>query len=70
MAELLAPMPGKVVALQVKVGDQVQNETEVLILESLKMEFPVYAGSSGSVKELKVAVNQEIEQGDVIAVIE
>lgn len=70
MNELLAPMPGKVVALQVKAGDQVERETEVLILESLKMEFPVYAGYSGTIKEIKVSVNQEVEQGDLLAVIE
>lgn len=70
MAELLAPMPGKVISLDVKVGDQVENETVVLVLDSLKMEFPVYAGASGSIKELKVEVNQEIEQGDLIAKIE
>lgn len=70
MSELLAPMPGRVVALQVKVGDEVEEDTDVVIVELLKTEFPVFAGINGVVKELKVSLNQEIERGDVIAVIE
>ncbi len=38
-----APMVGKIVAVKVKVGDQVKEDDEIVILEAMKMEMPIYA---------------------------
>jgi biotin carboxyl carrier protein len=56
----------KVVAAQ---GDTISNGDTIVILESMKMEIPVLAETSGTLTELKVEQGQVIQEGDVIAVI-
>ncbi len=65
-----APMAGKIVDIKVKVGDRVQEDDEVLILEAMKMEMPIVAPAAGVVKEIKAAVGQACEADQVLAVIE
>ncbi len=64
------PMVGKIVSVTVKVGDKVNEDDQVAVLEAMKMEMPVVAPASGTVKEIKVAPGQEVEAEAVIAVIE
>ncbi|MEE8399362.1 MAG: acetyl-CoA carboxylase biotin carboxyl carrier protein subunit, partial [Desulfobacterales bacterium] len=45
MAEVLAQMPGTIIEILVSVGDEVDEEQEVMILESMKMENPVFPPS-------------------------
>jgi biotin carboxyl carrier protein len=52
------PMEGKVVKINVKVGDSVQPDQEVMIMEAMKMEMPVPSEHSGVVKSINVAVGQ------------
>ena len=40
--EIKAPMPGKIAALPIGVGSQVQEEDEVIIMDAMKMEIPIY----------------------------
>jgi biotin carboxyl carrier protein len=56
----------KIVAQQ---GDTVADGDTLVILESMKMEIPVVAESSGTVSELRVEEGQVVQEGDVIAVI-
>jgi biotin carboxyl carrier protein len=56
----------KVVVAQ---GDKVEDGDTLVILESMKMEIPVLAESSGSVQELRVNEGDVVQEGDVIAVI-
>ena len=64
------PMVGKIVSVTVKVGDKVKEDDQVAVLEAMKMEMPVVAPASGTVKEIKVVAGQEVEAEAVIAVIE
>ncbi len=64
------PMEGKVVRINVNVGDQVYEDDEVIIMEAMKMEMPVTAGAAGVVKEIKVAIGQTFEAESVLMVIE
>jgi acetyl-CoA carboxylase biotin carboxyl carrier protein len=68
--DVIAPMAGKIVDIKVKVGDRVQEDDEVLILEAMKMEMPIVAPAAGVVKEIKTAVGQTCEADQVLAVIE
>ena len=62
MAEsVTAPMVGKVFEIQCKVGDKVEENQVLLILEAMKMEIPVVAPAAGTVKEIKVAVGETVE---------
>jgi len=63
-------MEGKVVRINVNVGDQVYEDDEVIIMEAMKMEMPVTAPAAGVVKEIKVAVGQTFAADAVLMVIE
>ena len=67
--EVKAPMPGKILDVLVKVGDQVKEDDEVLMLEAMKMENPIYAPANGTVKEIKVKANDSVETEQVLMVI-
>jgi biotin carboxyl carrier protein len=64
------PMVGKIVSVSVKVGDKVEENDQVAVLEAMKMEMPVVATSSGVVKEVCVSAGQEVEADAPIVLIE
>jgi biotin carboxyl carrier protein len=68
--EVTAPMAGNIWKIHVKVGDQVQYEDELMILEALKMENPIYAPVDGTVSEIKVAENDAVEANQVLMVLD
>ncbi|PKR78744.1 hypothetical protein CEY16_03020 [Halalkalibacillus sediminis] len=70
MSEVIANMAGNVWKVVVKEGDSIDSGQDVVILESMKMEIPIAAEASGSIKELKVNEGDFVNEGDVIAVIE
>ncbi|ALX47888.1 acetyl-CoA carboxylase biotin carboxyl carrier protein subunit [Lentibacillus amyloliquefaciens] len=70
MAEVKASMAGNVWKITVNKGDKVEEDQEVVILESMKMEIPIPAEEGGTVKELKVAEGDFVNEGDTILVIE
>ena len=68
--EIIAPMPGKIAGITVSVGNQVQEEDEVIIMDAMKMEIPVYAPGAGTIKEIKVKVGESVNEGQVLAILE
>jgi propionyl-CoA carboxylase alpha chain len=66
---LLAPMPGMVARLGVTVGDHVTQGQPLLWLEAMKMEHVISAPAAGIVAELPVAAGQQVEVGNVLAVV-
>ncbi len=69
MAELIAPIAGNVWKIHVAVGDTVEMDDEVIILEALKMETPIFSDEGGTITELKVKEGDAVNEGDVLAVI-
>ncbi len=65
-----APMVGKILKLEKKAGDHVDEDDVVIVMEAMKMEIPVVAPVSGTLKELKVSVGQAVEAEEILAVIE
>ncbi len=65
-----APMVGKVLEVKCKVGDKVEEDQVILLLEAMKMEIPVVAPVAGSIKEIKVSPGQAVESDTVLFVIE
>jgi biotin carboxyl carrier protein len=63
-------MVGKIVSVSVKAGDQVKEDDQVAVLEAMKMEMPIVAPVTGTVKEVCVAPGQEVEAEAVIVMIE
>lgn len=70
MEEVKASMAGNVWKIVVKEGEQVEEDQDIVILESMKMEIPIAVEEDGTVKELKVAEGDFVNEGDVIAIIE
>jgi len=68
--EIVAPMPGKVLDILVKVGEEVMEYQEVLVLEAMKMENAIPANDGGTVKEIKVSKDQTVNTNDVLMVLE
>ena len=64
-----APLPGTVMKINVAVGDQVDADTTLLILEAVKMENEIKAGFAGTVKEISVAQGGVVAAGDTLVVI-
>ncbi|MFQ5699647.1 MAG: biotin/lipoyl-containing protein [Myxococcota bacterium] len=67
---VVAPIPGKILSLKVKVGDVVRVHQVVLVLEAMKMENNVPSPVSGTVKEIAVSEGSEVNTGQTIMVIE
>lgn len=68
--EVTVPMVGKILGVNVKVGDKVEEDDQIATLEAMKMEMPIVAPVAGVVKEIKVAAGQEVEADAVLAIIE
>lgn len=67
---LVAPMPGKVVAVAVEDGQPVQAGDLLVIVEAMKMEHRVTAPSAGTVGEIRATVGEQVNAGDLLVVIE
>ena len=65
-----APMVGKILKIEKKVGDQVEEDEVVVVMEAMKMEIPVVAPASGVLKEVKVSPGQAVEAEEVLAIID
>jgi biotin carboxyl carrier protein len=65
-----APAPGKVLRVHAEVGKPIGEGDKICTLEALKMELPIVAPVTGTLKELRVAPGQAVEAGDVLAVVE
>lgn len=69
-AEVIAsPMPGKVLAIKVKAGQEVREGDLILMLEAMKMENEIFCGRAGRVLEIKVAEGSYVDTGDALVVI-
>ena len=69
MAEIKAPMGGKLIKVSVNVGDSISEDDEVAVLEAMKMEMPIVAEEDGTVAEIKVTAGQTVEAEQVIIVM-
>ena len=67
---MLAPMPGKIVKVLVKPGDQVTARQGVVVIEAMKMENELRASRDGQVKDVHVAEGDLVEAGRLLTVIE
>jgi acetyl-CoA carboxylase biotin carboxyl carrier protein len=65
-----APVTGSVWRILVAVGDQVSEDDEVMILESMKMEIPVEAEMSGTVSQILRAEGDSVAEGEPLLVLD
>ena len=65
-----SPLPGVILEVCVKVGDEIKAGQKVVVLEAMKMEMPIMADSDGTVTSIKVQPGQMVEAYQVLAIIE
>ena len=67
---LVAPMPGKVIEVRVKKGDKVKAGDTLIIIEAMKMEHSIKATENGKVTKLMVSLNQQVDNGATLLVLD
>jgi 3-methylcrotonyl-CoA carboxylase alpha subunit len=67
---LAAPMPGKVIQVMSRAGDQVKKGQALLILEAMKMEHTITAPADGVVKEVHFAAGEQVREGAELITLE
>ena len=67
---VVAPMPGKVVRVLVKAGDDVKARQGLVVVEAMKMENELRAARDGRVREVTVKEGQSVDAGAVLLVVE
>jgi len=65
-----APMPGRIVAVNVEPGQKVSRGQVLIILEAMKMEHLIDCTDDGTVNEVRVAAGQQVEAGDVLLIVD
>ena len=69
-ALVTAPMPGKVVKLLVKEGQEVQTDEGVIVVEAMKMENELKSATAGKVREIYVREGEIVESGAKLILVE
>jgi biotin carboxyl carrier protein len=68
--KLLSQIPGRVVSIMLKAGDQIKKGDSIIVLESMKMQVAVKAHKEGQIRDIKVKVGDTVSRNDVVALIE
>jgi hypothetical protein len=67
---IIAPMPGRVVKVLVKVGDAITARQGLVVVEAMKMENELRASRAGIVREVRVAEGAPVEANTVLVVLD
>jgi 3-methylcrotonyl-CoA carboxylase alpha subunit len=66
-AALIAPMPGRVIAVRAAEGASVLAHQALVVIEAMKMEHAVVTPLAGTVTRIVVKVGQQVQRGDLLA---
>ena len=64
------PIAGKIISVNVKVGDQVKEGDTLCLLESMKMENPILSPVDGTITQIEVTAEQVVKPGNIVVIIE
>jgi len=70
MTEIKAPMTGKIINISVNVGDRINADDEVIIMDAMKMEIPVQSPAEGIVREILVKEGDSVKTDQILMVLE
>jgi acetyl-CoA carboxylase biotin carboxyl carrier protein len=70
MAEVKAELVGNLWKIVTEVGQAVEEDDTLMILESMKMEIPITTPISGTVKEILVKEGDVVQEGQTVAIVE
>lgn len=63
---IVTNMPGRIVSVLVKKGENVKKDQPLIIMESMKVEITIRAGLAGIIDELPIAVNDQVADGALL----
>jgi acetyl/propionyl-CoA carboxylase alpha subunit len=69
-AQIVAPMPGRIVRVLVQPGDEVEARQGLLVVEAMKMENEIRSPKAGRIKSVAVTAGQSVESGRLLVVVE
>ena len=64
------PITGKIISVNVRVGDKVKEGDTLCLLESMKMENPILAPVDGAIVQIGITAEQTVKPSDIVAIIE
>jgi len=64
--KIVAPIPGVVMSIDVKVGDTIKVGDRMLVLEAMKMENNIVCEKAGTITALNISVGQQVLQDEVM----
>lgn len=70
LVDVISEIAGKVWKIEAVVGEELEEDDPVVILESMKMEIPVLAPDDGTIAEILVGEGDPVKEGQVIARME
>ena len=70
MTEVKAELVGNLWKIVVQVGQTVEEDDTLMILESMKMEIPITTPTSGTVKQILVTEGEVVQEGQTVAVVD
>jgi len=68
--EIKAHITGTIWKIEVKVGEEIEEDDDFTILESMKMEMPISAEFDCMIKEIRCTEGDAVEEGQVLFIIE
>jgi glutaconyl-CoA/methylmalonyl-CoA decarboxylase subunit gamma len=63
---VIAPLPGTILSIAVKEGDEVKKGATLLIYDAMKMENAIVSEKDGTIKNIRVVAGQNFLQGDTL----
>ena len=70
MTEVKAELVGNLWKIVVAVGQAVEEDDTLMILESMKMEIPITTPTSGTVAQILVTEGEVVQEGQTVAIID
>lgn len=67
--DILSPIPGQIISINVTVGEKVRSGQKLLVLEAMKLENSITAHTNGTVKEILVTSGDVVTQGQSLVVL-
>jgi biotin carboxyl carrier protein len=68
--EIVAPLAGRVFQLKIKTGDRVEADEEIMVVEAMKMETPIFVPWDGTIREVRIKEGEEVAENDILAIID
>lgn len=67
--KILAPLAGKIVRIEIETGASLVEDQEIIFIEAMKMETPIYAPCDGVIDKILKKAGDDVEEDDVIAIM-